>query len=60
MQWPASRRAAGAVGFRRRVGNPREVLKYPVEAVDYVELDPLILDVARKSLPESLAEGEST
>ena len=37
-------------------GTAREVLKYPVEAVDYVELDPLILDVARQSLPESLAD----
>jgi spermidine synthase len=37
-------------------GTAREVLKYPVEAVDYVELDPLVLDVARQSLPESLAD----
>jgi spermidine synthase len=37
-------------------GTAREVLKYPAEAVDYVELDPLILDVARQSLPESLAD----
>ncbi len=29
-------------------GTAREVLKYPVEAVDYVELDPLILEVARR------------
>ena len=29
-------------------GTAREILKYPVEAVDYVELDPLILDVARR------------
>ena len=33
-------------------GTAREILKYPVEAVDYVELDPLILDVARRYLPE--------
>jgi spermidine synthase len=38
-------------------GTAREVLKYPVEAVDYVELDPLILDVARQFLPESLADS---
>jgi spermidine synthase len=37
-------------------GTAREVLKYPVEAVDYVELDPLVLDVARRSMPESLAD----
>jgi spermidine synthase len=37
-------------------GTAREVLKYPVEAVDYVELDPLVLDVARRRLPESLAD----
>ena len=37
-------------------GTAREVLKYPVEAVDYVELDPLILEVARRFLPESLAD----
>ena len=36
-------------------GTAREALKYPVEAVDYVELDPLVLDVARQFLPESLA-----
>ncbi len=38
-------------------GTAREVLKYPVQAVDYVELDPLILDVARKFLPASLADS---
>jgi spermidine synthase len=37
-------------------GTAREVLNYPVEAVDYVELDPLVLDVARRRLPESLAD----
>jgi spermidine synthase len=37
-------------------GTAREVLKYPVQAVDYVELDPLILAVARQMLPESLAD----
>jgi spermidine synthase len=37
-------------------GTAREVLKYPVEAVDYVELDPLVLDVARQFLPASLAD----
>ena len=37
-------------------GTACEVLKYPVEAVDYVELDPLVLDVARRWLPESLAD----
>ena len=37
-------------------GTAREVLKYPVEAVDYVELDPLILAVARRFLPDRLAD----
>jgi spermidine synthase len=37
-------------------GTAREVLKYPVEAVDYVEFDPLILEVARRLLPDSLAD----
>ena len=35
-------------------GTAKEVLKYGVDAVDYVELDPLIIDVARQYLPESL------
>lgn len=35
-------------------GTAREILKYGVAAVDYVELDPLILRVARQYLPESL------
>ena len=37
-------------------GTAREVLKYPVQAVDYVELDPLIVDAVRKFLPDSLAD----
>ena len=37
-------------------GTAQEILKYPVEAVDYVELDPLVLDVARRLLPDSLAD----
>ena len=32
-------------------GTACEMLKYPVEAVDYVELDPLILRVARRICP---------
>jgi spermidine synthase len=35
-------------------GTARELLKYPVKTIDYVELDPLILDVAEHYLPESL------
>ena len=35
-------------------GTAREVLKYPVNEVIYVELDPLILRVAHHFLPESL------
>ncbi len=37
-------------------GTAREVLKYPVRAVDYVELDPLILALGRKYLPQNLAD----
>ncbi|MGO8748838.1 MAG: hypothetical protein ACLQNE_22950 [Thermoguttaceae bacterium] len=37
-------------------GTAREILKYPAAQVDYVELDPLILDVGRKYLPASLAD----
>ena len=36
-------------------GTARELLKYKVKRVDYVELDPLILEFARKFLPQSLA-----
>ena len=35
-------------------GTARELLKYPA-AVDYVELDPMVLDVGRRFVPESLA-----
>lgn len=35
-------------------GTAREVLKYGVEAADYVELDPLIIEVARDFLPGCL------
>ena len=35
-------------------GTAREILKYGVQAVDYVELDPLVIEVARRYLPESL------
>lgn len=38
-------------------GTAREVLKYPVRAVDYVELDPLILALGRKYLPQNLADS---
>jgi len=37
-------------------GTAREILKYRTAAVDYVELDPLILRVAQRYLPESLAD----
>jgi spermidine synthase len=37
-------------------GTAREILKYPVAAVDYVEIDPLVLDVGRRFFPESLAD----
>jgi spermidine synthase len=35
-------------------GTAREILKYPQAEVDYVELDPLVLDVARRFLPQRL------
>ena len=37
-------------------GTAREILKYDAAAVDYVELDPLILAFGRKYLPQSLAD----
>jgi spermidine synthase len=37
-------------------GTAREILKYPNANVDYVEIDPLVLEVGRKYLPESLAD----
>ena len=37
-------------------GTAREILRYPVSRVDYVELDPLILELGRKHLPENLAD----
>ena len=37
-------------------GTAREILKYNVDAVDYVELDPLILTLAQRYLPENLAD----
>ncbi|MGO8929117.1 MAG: fused MFS/spermidine synthase [Limisphaerales bacterium] len=38
-------------------GTAREILKYGVKAVDYVELDPLILALGKRYLPENLADG---
>ena len=38
-------------------GTAREILKYPVSRVDYVELDPLILELGQKHLPENLADA---
>ncbi len=37
-------------------GTAREILKYGVERVDYVELDPLIVEVGRRYLPENLQD----
>lgn len=36
-------------------GQLREVLKHPVERVDYVELDPLVIELAKKFLPANEA-----
>jgi spermidine synthase len=38
-------------------GTAREILKYGVAAVDYVELDPLILVLGERYLPTNLADG---
>lgn len=38
-------------------GTAREILKYDVDRVDYVELDPKIIEIARRFVPESLADG---
>lgn len=35
-------------------GTAKEILRYDVRAVDYVELDPLIIRIARHHLPDSL------
>jgi spermidine synthase len=37
-------------------GTAKEILKYPVEAVDYVELDPAVIETARRWLPHALDE----
>ena len=37
-------------------GTAREILKYGVRQVDYVELDPLVLAFGKRYLPESLAD----
>jgi len=37
-------------------GTAGEILKYPVRRVDYVELDPLIIEVARRFVPAGLAD----
>lgn len=39
-------------------GQLREVLKHPVERVDYVELDPLVINLAKKYLPFNEALGD--
>ncbi len=38
-------------------GTAREILKYPVERVDYVELDPLIIEIGRKFVAQNLADS---
>jgi spermidine synthase len=35
-------------------GTAREILKYPLASVDYAELDPMIIEVARRYVPENL------
>ncbi|MGO8838148.1 MAG: spermidine synthase [Limisphaerales bacterium] len=37
-------------------GTAREILKYGVGEVDYVELDPLLLELGRRYLPDNLAD----
>lgn len=38
-------------------GTAREILKYNVQRVDYVELDPRLLELAREHLPANLADS---
>jgi spermidine synthase len=38
-------------------GTAKEILKYNVSRVDYVELDPMIMEFGRKYLPENLADN---
>jgi spermidine synthase len=38
-------------------GTAKEILKYGVNRVDYVELDPLVLELGRKYLPENLSDN---
>jgi spermidine synthase len=40
-------------------GQLKEVLKHPAEKVDYVELDPLVVDMAKKYLPANEALSDS-
>lgn len=37
-------------------GTANEILKYPVERIDTVELDPLIVEAARRIIPETLKD----
>ena len=41
-------------------GTAREILKYKVGRVDYVELDPVILEFGRRFLPENLLDDRIT
>ena len=41
-------------------GTAREILKYKVGRIDYVELDPVILEFGRRFLPENLADQRIT
>jgi len=54
-QRPAARRVLLVSGGIS--GTARELLKYDVAEVDYVELDPLILAFGRKYLPQNLADS---
>jgi spermidine synthase len=38
-------------------GTAKEILKYNVSRVDYVELDPMILEFGRKYMPENLSDN---
>jgi spermidine synthase len=51
-QRPAARRVLLLGGGAS--GTAREILKYPQAEVDYVELDPLVIEVARRLLPDRL------
>ncbi|MBI4028343.1 MAG: fused MFS/spermidine synthase [Verrucomicrobia bacterium] len=56
-QWRAGGRRNVLLIGGGATGAAREILKYPEARVDYVELDPLILEAAGQYVPERLADS---